>query len=418
MKKLIVLSICLLAFTITNFAQNNPTVIIPNPNDSRVITTAVPFVLIASDARAAGMGDMGVATSVDAYSQQWNPSKYAFSETKSGIGVSYTPYLSSLVNDIFLGNLSYYNRINDRSAFGVSFRYFSLGEIDLLERPEDVPLVVKPNEMTIDASYSLRLSNQYAMGLALRYLRSDLKIDQTTDASAGNSVAVDISGFYQSEEQAYNDFNGKWRGGFAIQNLGPKMKYDDGADDDGDFLPTMLRLGGGFDFIFDQYNKLKVTAEVAKLLVPTPPILGNEYEYNDVDNDGVYTEDVDELLGVVNENIIYSGQTNDVSFFKGVFQSFGDAPGGFSEELREFTWAVGAEYVYQDSFGLRLGYFNEADDKGARKFLALGAGFKFSTINVDLSYLFSTAKNFQSPLEGTIRFSLSFNFGEGTYLEY
>lgn len=418
MKKLIVLSICLLAFTKTNFAQDNPTVIIPNPNDSRVITTAVPFVLIASDARAAGMGDMGVATSVDAYSQQWNPSKYAFSETKSGIGVSYTPYLSSLVNDIFLGNLSYYNRINDRSAFGVSFRYFSLGEIDLLERPEDVPLVVKPNEMTIDASYSLRLSDQYAMGVALRYLRSDLKIDQTTDASAGNSVAVDISGFYQSEEQAYNDFNGKWRGGFAIQNLGPKMKYDDGADDDGDFLPTMLRLGGGFDFIFDQYNKLKVTAEVAKLLVPTPPILGNEYEYNDVDNDGVYTEDVDELLGVVNENIIYSGQTNDVSFFKGVFQSFGDAPGGFSEELREFTWAVGAEYVYQDSFGLRLGYFNEADDKGARKFLALGAGFKFSTINVDLSYLFSTAKNFQSPLEGTIRFSLSFNFGEGTYLEY
>lgn len=418
MKKIIILSICLFAFTKTNFAQDNPTVIIPNPNDSRVITTAVPFVLIASDARAAGMGDMGVATSVDAYSQQWNPSKYAFSETKSGIGVSYTPYLSSLVNDIFLGNLSYYNRINERSAFGVSFRYFSLGEIDLLERPEDVPLVVKPNEMTIDASYSLRLSDQYAMGVALRYLRSDLKIDQTTDASAGNSVAVDISGFYQSEEQAYNDFNGKWRGGFAIQNLGPKMKYDDGADDDGDFLPTMLRLGGGFDFIFDQYNKLKVTAEVAKLLVPTPPILGNEYEYNDVDNDGVYTEDVDELLGVVNENIIYSGQSNNVSFFKGIFQSFGDAPGGFSEELREFTWAVGAEYVYQDSFGLRLGYFNEADDKGARKFLALGAGFKFSTINVDLSYLFSTAKNFQSPLEGTIRFSLSFNFGEGTYLEY
>ena len=141
--------------------------------------------------------------------------------------------------------MSYYNRINDRSAFGVSFRYFSLGEIDLLERPEDVPLVVKPNEMTIDASYSLRLSDQYAMGVALRYLRSDLKIDQTTDASAGNSVAVDISGFYQSEEQAYNDFNGKWRGGFAIQNLGPKMKYDDGADDDGDFLPTMLRLGEG-----------------------------------------------------------------------------------------------------------------------------------------------------------------------------
>ena len=431
MKKIIILSICLFAFTKTNFAQNNPRVIIPNSNASRVITTAVPFLEISSDARAAGMGDMGVATSVDAYSQQWNASKYAFSETKSGIGVSYTPYLSSLVNDIFLGNLTYYNRFNDRSSYSFGFRYFSLGDIDLLERPEDDPLTVRPYEMAIDAAYSLRMSDEFAMSVGLRYISSNLRWDQReTSNSSANSVAVDISGFYQSEEQAYNDFNGKWRGGFAIQNLGPKLKYDESQVGDGDFLPTRLRLGGGFDFIFDQYNKLKVTAEVAKLLVPTPPILGDEYEYNDVDNDGVYTEGIDEKIDSnptgatndpidpLNRNVIYAGKTNDVSFFKGIFQSFGDAPGGFSEELREFTWAVGAEYVYQDSFGLRLGYFNEADDKGARKFLALGAGFKFSTINVDLSYLFSTAKNFQSPLEGTIRFSLSFNFGEGTYLEY
>ncbi len=391
------------------------TTVIPN-QDSRVITTGVPFLLIASDARAAALGDMGVATSVDAYSQQWNPSKYAFSEAKSGIAVSYTPYLSKLVNDIFIGNITYFNRINERSAFATSLKYFSLGEIELREDEFQEPIIEKPNELTLDASYALRLSDQFSMSVALRYIRSDLKIQQIDpNAKAANSFAVDIAGYYQSEEVAYDEFNGRWRAGFAIQNLGPKLKYDDAGREN--FLPTNLRLGGGFDFIFDSYNKVSVTAEVTKLLVPTPPIVGEEFNYTDVNGDGIYIEEDDGPLGTSNGEVIIDGKDDNVSFVKGVFQSFGDAPGGFSEELDEFTWALSAEYLYQDSFALRAGFFNENELKGARKFFSLGAGFKYSTIDIDLSYLFSAAK-VQSPLENTLRFSLSFNFGDGEYVEY
>ena len=415
----------LLAATTLIFNTNkilSQTVTLPNP-DSRVITTGVPFLLIASDARAASLGDMGVATSADSYSQQWNPSKYAFSETKSGFGISYTPYLSKLVNDIFLANITYFNRINDRSAFAASFKYFSLGEIELRETEFDLGIIEKPNELTMDVSYALRLSDKFSMSVALRYLRSDLRIQALDpNAKSAGSFGVDISGFYQGEEIAYNDFNGKWRGGFAIQNVGPKLKYDDSGREN--FLPTNLRLGGGFDFIFDFYNKLSVTAEITKLLIPTPPIYGTEYNYIDANNSGNYDPEngtdisnTDSLGQIINNNVILDGQDPNVSFVNGIFQSFGDAPGGFSEELDEFTWALSAEYLYQDSFALRAGYFNENETKGARKFFSLGAGFKYSTVNIDMSYLFSAAK-VQSPLENTLRFSLSFNFGEGEYLEY
>lgn len=392
------------------------TTVIPNENDSRVITTGLPFVLIAPDARAAALGDMGVATSVDAFSQQWNPSKYAFSETQSGFAVSYTPYLSKLVNDIFLGNVTYFNRIDERSAFAASFKYFSLGDIEFVQDEFSDALIQRPNELTIDASYALRLSDQFAMSVAMRYLRSDLKLDTgNNDTAAANTFGVDISGFYQSEEEAYSDFNGRWRMGFAIQNLGPKFKYDEGGQEN--FQPTMLRLGTGFDFILDNYNKIAVTAEVGKLLVPTPPMLGTEYNFTDNNGNGTYEEDVDDLGSVSQSDVIISGQTQDVNFLSGMFQSFGDAPGGFKEELKEFTWSLGAEYLYQDSFALRAGYFNESEEKGARKFLALGAGFKYNVVNIDLSYLFSASK-VQSPLENTLRFSLTFNIGAGTYNEY
>jgi hypothetical protein len=401
--------LAIITLTFYNFSSAQETVII-QPDANRVITTGMPFLLIASDARAAGMGDIGVATSVDAYSQQWNQSKYAFSEAKSGIGVSYTPYLSRLVNDIFLGNVTYFNRINERSAFAVSFKYFSLGEIELITEAQaqqnefNNALIEKPNELTIDASYALRLGRQFSMAVGLRYLRSDLKIQALdVDAKAASSVAVDISGYYQSEEEAYDNFNGRTRLGFAIQNLGPKIKYDEGGRDS--FLPTNLRLGGGFDFIFDDYNTLSLTAEVTKLLVPTPPVIG----YEDTNDNG--RQDGDEPTFVVR------GKSEDVNFIKGIFQSFGDAPDGFNEELKEFTWALGTEYKYQDSFAFRLGYFNESEDKGARKFFALGAGFKYTTVNIDMSYLFSASK-VQSPLENTLRFSLTFNFGDGEYTEY
>jgi hypothetical protein len=402
---------------------NAQTVVIPNNPDSRVITTGVPFMLIAPDARAAGMGDIGVATSVDAFSQQWNPSKYVFSEVKSGIGVSYTPYLSKLVNDISIGYLTYFNRLNEQSAVSGSLKYFSLGEILLTQDENDPGITVKPNEFTLDVAYTLRLADQFAMSVGMRYLRSDLRIDQVDpNAKAASTFGVDITGFYQSEEEAYDSFNGRWRAGFAIQNLGPKFKYDDGGQDN--FQPTNLRLGAGFDFIFDEYNSLGVTLEVAKLLVPTPPVLGVEREFTDNNGNGVFdpengtdNTDTDVLGAVVNDRVIIEGQDPDVSFISGVFQSFGDAPGGFSEELKEFTWALGAEYKYQDSFSFRTGFFNESEDKGARKFFALGAGFKYNVINVDLSYLFSASK-VQSPLENTLRFSLTFNIGDDEYDEY
>ena len=379
-------------------------------NQSSVITTGVPFLLIASDARAAGMGDMGVATSVDGFSQQWNSSKYVFSTAKQGIGVSYTPYLSKLVNDIFLGNITYFNRINERGAFAFSLKYFSLGDIECVQDEISEALIQRPNELAVDASYALRLSDQFSMSVAMRYLRSDLKLDVgDTDATAASTFGVDISGYYQGEEEAYSDFNGRWRMGFAIQNIGPKFKYDEGGQEN--FQPTNLRVGGGFDFIFDDYNKIAVTAEITKLLVPTPPL------YGFVDTDGDGEQNGDPNSDGYEPTIIAKGKDPDVSFLTGMFQSWNDAPGGFSEELKEFTWALGAEYMYQDSFAFRAGYFNEHEDKGARKFFALGAGFTYNVINIDLSYLFSASK-VQSPLENTLRFSLTFNFGAGEYFEY
>lgn len=390
-------------------AHSQETVVVPNDTDSRVITTGVPFVLIAADPRAAGMGDIGVTTSADAFSQQWNPAKYAFITSKQGVGITYTPYLSKLVNDIFLGNLTYFNRISERSAVAASFRYFKLGEIELRETADQIPLIESPNELTFDVSYSLRLSERFAMAVAGRYLRSDLKIRTAgsfEDAGAASSFAVDIAGYYQSEEIAYNDFDGRWRMGFNISNIGPTLKYDEVGQEN--FLPTNLALGGGFDFILDEYNKVGVSAEVNKLLVPTPPMYGTEYV---VGPDGE-----PDLSQPVNNNVIYKGQDPNVSFVKGMFQSFGDAPGGFSEEMKEFTWALGAEYWYQDVFAFRGGYFNESDEKGGRKFASFGAGFRYTAINIDISYLFGMGKAV-TPLDGTLRFGLTFNFGD-TYDEY
>jgi hypothetical protein len=392
----------IIAFAITQMSISQQTITFPD--QSSVITTGVPFMLIAPDSRSAAMGDMGVATSVDGFSQQWNPAKYAFSETKSGLGISFTPYLTRLVNDISISYATYFNRLNEFSAVSASVKYFSLGEIVLTQDANDPGLAVKPNEYSVDVAYSLKLADQFSMAVALRYFRSALRIGEVDpNANPGSSFGADITGYYQSEEEAYSDFNGRWRAGFAIQNLGPKFKYDDGGQDV--FQPTNLRLGAGFDFIFDQNSKLGVTAEVSKYLVPTPPQFG----FVDTDGDGEQGQD--------EPTIITAGKDNNVGFLSGVFQSFGDAPGGFSEELKEFTWSLGAEYLYQESFALRAGYFNESDDKGARKFFALGAGFKYTTINLDLSYLFSASK-VQSPLENTLRFSLTFNFGDGTYSEY
>ncbi|MFV5693448.1 type IX secretion system outer membrane channel protein PorV [Flavobacterium sp. LT1R49] len=389
MKKITSVFICLFIISIAK-AQD------------RVITTGVPFLLVSADARAAGMADIGVASSADAFSQQWNPAKYAFAIDKQGFSVSYTPYLTDLVNDISLGQLTYYNKLNERSAFAGSLRYFGLGEIELREtgNVDEVPRIVSPNEFALDGSYSLKLSERFSMAVAGRYIHSSLKVaTDNGDASPASSFAVDIAGFYQSEEIAYTDFNGRWRAGFNIQNLGPKISYDN-DEFSNNFLPANLKVGTGFDFILDDFNKVALNLEFNKLLVPTP-------QNPDLNGDGTVTSE---------ERAQNQQDYRSIGWVSGVFKSFGDAPDGFSEELKEFTYAAGAEYLYQDSFAMRLGYFHESPEKGARQFFSLGAGFKYTIVKVDVSYLFSASK-VKNPLENTLRFSLTFNFGD-KYDEY
>jgi len=365
----------------------------------RVITTGVPFLLVAADARAAGMADQGVATSADAFSQQWNPAKYAFSIEKQGFSMSYTPYLTALVNDISLGQVTYFNRINERSAFAGSIRYFSLGEIELRQNIDDVANIVKPNEFSLDGSYSLKLSDKFSMAIAGRFISSNLKIqDATNDTRAAKSFSFDVAGFFQSEQTAFTDFDGRYRLGFNMQNLGPKISYDSSVSNEinANFLPAQMKLGGGFDFIFDEYNKIGLSLEFNKLLVPTPQ------DPKDLDGNGTISN---------SEIATNNAEYQKIGWVSGIFKSFGDAPGGFSEELKEITYSAGAEYLYQDSFAMRLGYFHESPMKGARKYFTLGAGFKYNVVKVDVSYLFSASK-VQNPLENTLRFSLTFNFGE------
>ncbi len=376
MKKLPFICLTVLLFNSNIFAQDEP-----NP-----ITTAAPFLLIAPDARAGGMADIGVATSPDANSQHYNPSKYVFSESQWQIGLNYTPWLRNLTNDVSLTSLFVSNRINERSAFGASLTYFSLGSIDLTDDSGISLGSENPNEFAIDGSYSLRLSDYFSMAVALRYIHSDLAINvDNSDIQTVNTFAVDIAGYYQGEEKNYGSFNGRWRGGFNISNIGPKVQMVVGGDEN--FIPTNLKLGGGFDFILDNVNTITANLEFNKLLVPTPPI-------------------VDNATGE-----IIAGKDDNVNFAKGMIQSFYDAPGGFSEELEEIAYGIGAEYMYDKTFAVRAGYFHESPNKGNRQFFSVGAGFRFRSTTLDLSYLINTS-DVNNPLESTLRFSLAINLGD------
>lgn len=374
MRKILGLMLMIFMTFIKISAQENP-----NP-----ITTAAPFLLIAPDARAGGMGDVGVATAPDAYSQHWNASKFAFMDSQFMVAVVYTPWLRELTNDVFLGGFSFANKIDERSAWAASLKYFNLGQIDLTDINGTPEGTEKLNEFSVDGSYALKLSDKYSMGVTLRYIRSDLGIKSANSTiNPVNTFAVDISGYYQSSEQQYGNVNGVWRGGFNVSNIGPKVSYSNDGQEN--FIPTNLKVGGGFDFILDSDNKVALNVEFNKLLVPTPSIS-------------------------VNDNGEPPYRQEDVNFFNGIFKSFNDAPGGFSEELKEFTWGLGAEYMYDNSFALRAGYFNESDLKGARKYFTIGTGFKFKSSKLDISYLFN-ASDIKNPLENTLRFSLSFDFG-------
>jgi hypothetical protein len=353
-------------------------------NDSRVITTGVPFLLITPDARSAGMGELGVATSADVYSQQWNPAKYVFAERSQGLGVSYTPYLSKLVDDIFLANITYFTKNTERSAWGASLKYFSLGDIqfnDLVANTIIQQGIERPNELTLDVSYGLKLNEKFSLAVAGRFIRSDLKLSTDLDATPANTLGVDIAGFYRGDVFDLGENKGRMRYGMNISNIGPRLKYDEGGQKN--FIPTNLRIGTGLDLVLDTNNALNFNLELNKLLVPSP-------------------------VAIIENGDIVGYQQPDITFLKGIFESFNDAPDGFSEELKEITWATGVEYVFQDSFALRTGYFNESLEKGSRRFLTIGAGFRLDFATIDISYLFSTSR-IRNPLENTLRFSLTFN---------
>ena len=366
--------------TLLSFAQNS----------NRVITTGVPFLLITADARAAGMGDLGVATSVDNYSQYWNPAKYVFSSNKKGFGLSYTPYLSKLVDDIFLGNITYYNKVDERSSWATSLRYFSLGDIqfnDFIGGSIIDQGTERPSELTLDLSYSLKLSPEFSMAVAGRFIFSDLKIAANSDNSSASTLGVDIAAFYKSEVFDLSSKKAVFRSGLNISNIGPKLNYDSGEQKS--FIPTNLRTGAGLELFIDKNNSIGLYSEFSKLLVPTPV--------------AVYDK---------NQNIIGYGQP-DIDFVSGIFKSFTDSPNGLSEELSEITIALGLEYSFQGAFLIRTGYFNESIEKGSRRYLTMGAGFNLNFIDIDISYLFSTSR-VRNPLENTIRFSLSMNLDQSS----
>ncbi len=354
------------------------------------ITTAVPFLMISPDARAGGMGDAGVASEPDAHSIHWNPAKMSFYNGK-GIGsVSYTPWLRSLVNDIYLAYATGYIKPSPDQAIGGSIRYFSLGQIDFTDVNGGSLGSFNPSEFALDVAYSRKLSEDFSGGIALRYIHSNLTggipVPGGISSKAGNSVAADVAVYYQKDvEVGKKPAVFSW--GVAITNIGSKISYTETGDKD--FIPINLRLGPSLKLKLNDYNELAFNLDFNKLLVPTPPI---------------YSSD-----SIGNSLIIY-GKDPKVGVAAGIFQSFSDAPDGFKEELKEINIAGGMEYWYDKQFAFRTGYFFESAQKGNRKYFTLGAGLRYSVFGLDFSYLIPTQQ--RNPLENTLRFSLSFKFGD------
>ena len=379
----------IMAFSMQAMGADNP------KNQFNPVQTGVTSLGIAPDARGAAMGDLGVATEPDAYSQYWNPSKYAFAYSTAAVSLSYTPWLRKLVNDIYLANLAGYWKIGggDNQAVSASLRYFSLGEVNLTDDGGVVTNSVNPYELAFDLGYSRKLSEKFSMGVALRYIYSDLAFsdaysaEQQTGASA---FAADISGFFTSYPIIGRN-ECQWSWGFNISNIGSKVSYNDGNDPA--FLPTNLRLGTAFTFPLAQYNNLALSLDINKLLVPTRP---RQSDY--MAEDGNYDSEAYEAA---------LEDWRNTSSISGIFKSFSDAPGGFSEELKEINFSVGAEYNYNQQFFVRAGYFYEHPDKGNRQYFSFGAGFSLNVIQLDASYMLATAQS--SPLDQTLRFSLTFD---------
>jgi len=352
------------------------------------VNTSVTSQMIAPDARAAGMGDVGVATDPDVNSQYWNPAKYPFCISRAGVSLNYTPWLRQLVSDMDLAYLSGYYRIGDYSAVSASLRYFSLGEVMTNyngETGESSGMTINPYEMSFDVAYSLMLSEKFSLAAAVRWIYSDLTYDYTDDTSPGSAFAADIACYYND----YINIGARECQlgiGLNISNIGSKITF--GGSEDSEFIPTNMRLGFALMVPIDEFNRFTIAADANKLLVPTYPKL----------EDGESSEAYDQRV---------QKEYYDVSSISGIFKSFGDAPGGFKEELQEINWSVGAEYVYNDKFTLRAGYHHESENKGNRKYFTVGAGFRMSAFSLDCGYVIATAKS--NPLDQTLRFTLGFD---------
>ena len=338
---------------------------------------------IAPDARAAGMGDVGAATDPDVNSQYWNPAKYPFCISRAGVAVNYTPWLRQLVNDMDLAYLAGYYRIGDYSAVSASLRYFSLGEVMTSENAG--AMTVNPYEMSIDVAYSLMLSEKFSLAAAVRWIYSDLTYDYTDDTTPGSAFGADLA-FYYNNYIMLGHRECQLGIGLNISNIGSKITF--GGSERSEFIPANMRLGAALMVPIDEFNRFSIAADANKLLVPTYPL----------QEEGESGEDYDRRI-----------QTDyyDISSIAGIFKSFGDAPGGFKEELQEIRWSIGGEYVYNDKFSLRAGYHHESENKGNRKYFTFGAGFRMSAFSLDCGYVWATAKS--NPLDQTLRFTLSFD---------
>jgi hypothetical protein len=347
-----------------------------------VIPVAVPSLQIAPDARGGGMGDIGAATTPDVYSQHWNPAKYTFAESSGGFSFSYTPWLTKLVSDMHLMYVSGYWQFgqNNESAVSFSIRNFSLGKVDVMDMNGDFWQTVAPYEFSVDAAFSRKLTETFSGAIAARYIFADYSLgdDETTP---GNAFAVDLAGYNQSNVRI-GQADALLGLGFNISNIGTKISYDGGARKM--FLPTNMRLGTSLGFPIDTKNDISFNLDLNKLLVPTPQL----------PKDGEAPEEAQQRID----------RYNNISSIAGIFRSFGDAPGGFREEMQEISWSFGTEYTYNKQFSLRTGYFNESKWKGNRSYMAFGVGFRQSMFRIDAAYLVAT--NQSNPLDQTLRFSL------------
>ena len=351
---------------------------------NRIISTGVPLLIIAPDARSGAMGDVGVASTPDANSLHWNAAKLAFMQNKTGVSFTYSPWLRELVSDIELLYLGGYYKVNERSTLGASLTYFSLGAIDFFDQEGMATGTYKPNEFAMDLAYTMKLNENFSISLTGRYIRSDLTQGQnvgTTQTHAANAGAADLGLYYQKAIKATRP--SEYALGLQISNLGSKISYSDNMDSE--FLPANLRLGGRYTTNLDQFNQISVMMDFNKLLVPTPPV------YND------------------STGAIFAGMDPNVGVFQGAIQSFYDAPNGFKEEIQEISLSVGAEYWYNKVLALRAGYFYEAKNKGARQYLTLGAGIKYNVMGLDISYLIATSALNNNPLKNTLRVGLNFD---------